>query len=84
MLGHIPLFDGGAACIERTDLVDAAFTKPGGPEARQLTKTLCPDCEIHTQCLAWAMRHGEYGVWGGTTPKQRTRAGAPSARAADW
>jgi hypothetical protein len=79
MLG-IPLFDGDATCIDHLDLVDAAFTRPGGPEAHELATAICPSCEVAAQCLAWAMRHGEYGTWGGATQRTRTNAGAPPAR----
>lgn len=76
----IPLLAGDAACADHIDLVDAAFTRPGGPDAHQLANDICPTCTTAPQCLAWAMTHGEYGTWGGATQRQRTNAGAPPAR----
>lgn len=42
---------------------------------------ICGRCELSSQCLAWAMRiNEEYGVWGGTTPKQRRALRRPIVR----
>ncbi len=36
--------------------------------------TVCGACSVRDQCLAYALRAKEtYGVWGGTTPKERRR-----------
>lgn len=72
---------GHAACSdpEHLPLVDAAFDRPGGPAAQEMKRTLCRDCPVATLCAGWAITHPEFGVWGGTTPKQRTVHGAPSA-----
>lgn len=41
----------------------------------------CNRCEITAQCLAWAIANNEtFGVWGGTTPKQRRQLNRPIAR----
>lgn len=71
---------GQAACSDpqHLPLVDAAFGKPGGPEAQEMKRTLCRACPVAEQCLAWAMTHGEAGVWGGTSPKFRTIRDAPT------
>jgi WhiB family redox-sensing transcriptional regulator len=37
-------------------------------------KKICMSCPVKTQCLAHAMRHDEYGVWGGLTANERRRA----------
>lgn len=77
----VPLEQGRAACSDpqHLPLVDAAFAKPGGPEAQEMKRTLCRECPVREQCLAWAMTHPEVGIWGETSPHQRTRAGVPSA-----
>jgi WhiB family redox-sensing transcriptional regulator len=45
--------------------------------ATQVRKALriCAGCSVRQQCLDFAMQNGEMqGVWGGTTPEERTRA----------
>lgn len=66
---------------EALPLVDAAFTRPGGPEAQRMKRELCAGCPIGAACLAWALTHREEGVWGGTGANTRTRHGAPPHRA---
>ena len=34
-------------------------------------KTLCGGCHVVDACLEHALRHEEYGVWGGTTSTER-------------
>jgi len=35
-------------------------------------KKMCAGCDVLDKCFAYAMYNGEpYGVWGGTTPKER-------------
>jgi hypothetical protein len=58
-------------------LVDAAFERPGGPEAQRMKRDLCTGCPVGDQCLAFAMTSHQYGVWGGTSSNARTRHGAP-------
>ena len=31
----------------------------------------CNTCSVRTECLGYALEHGEVGVWGGTTEYQR-------------
>jgi WhiB family redox-sensing transcriptional regulator len=48
-----------------------------GASARQidLAKRICAHCQVRQECLAFAMRNGEsHGIWGGTTPEDRTKA----------
>lgn len=66
---------------ENLALVDAAFERPGGPEAQRMKATLCKGCPIGHACLAWAMTWRESGIWGGTGPKGRTQHGAPGGSA---
>lgn len=46
-----------------------------GPAARQIeqAKAVCRRCPVTAACLDWALRHGELGVWGGTTDGERRR-----------
>jgi len=34
-------------------------------------KSLCATCDVREQCLEWAIRREEFGVWGGTTARER-------------
>lgn len=37
-------------------------------------KLICASCVVRPQCLAHAMKHDEYGVWGGLTANERRKA----------
>jgi WhiB family redox-sensing transcriptional regulator len=48
----------------------------GGASARQIeqARRVCARCPVRRECLDWAMSSGEmHGIWGGTTPEDRTR-----------
>jgi WhiB family transcriptional regulator, redox-sensing transcriptional regulator len=48
-----------------------------GLAGRQITEArrICDGCQVRQQCLDFAMRTGErHGIWGGTTPEERTAA----------
>jgi WhiB family redox-sensing transcriptional regulator len=34
-------------------------------------KAVCRVCPVRVECLTWALEHEFYGVWGGTSEKQR-------------
>lgn len=34
-------------------------------------KALCAECPVREICLEWAIRREEFGVWGGTTARER-------------
>jgi WhiB family redox-sensing transcriptional regulator len=47
-----------------------------GPGHDQLTKarTVCARCDVRTRCLEFALSTRQmFGIWGGTTPEERTR-----------
>jgi WhiB family redox-sensing transcriptional regulator len=48
-------------------------------------KKLCQSCPLIEACFRHAYENGEYGVWGGTTEKERKALGgkAPAARSID-
>lgn len=49
---------------------DTFFPPPREPADAALA--LCRGCEVLGSCLAWALDAGDrYGVWGGTTPRER-------------
>lgn len=34
-------------------------------------KAVCRSCPVTDQCLGYALSHGERGIWGGTTERER-------------
>lgn len=74
---HVDALPGQAACADTAFLpiIDEAFRRPGGDVAQRLRKRVCPLCEIRDTCLGMALEHGEFGVWGGTSPTVRTKLG---------
>jgi WhiB family redox-sensing transcriptional regulator len=48
-------------------------TGASAPQIQQ-ARQVCAGCPVRRECLDWAMRSGEmHGIWGGTTPEDRTR-----------
>lgn len=63
------LFD-GVPCLEVAP--DVFFPEKG--ESSLPAKRLCRGCPVRTVCLDYALRHRErYGVWGGTSERERRR-----------
>ena len=55
----------------------------GAPAEGEISRALriCARCPVRKQCLDFAVRTGEtQGIWGGTTPEQRTRTRRSRAR----
>lgn len=36
-----------------------------------ILRTICGGCPIYRKCLAYALEHENYGVWGGMTTQER-------------
>lgn len=49
------------------------FYENTGRYASREAKAICKECPIKQPCLEYALAHGEDGVWGGTTEKERRR-----------
>lgn len=54
------------------------FVGPDGGEGRTerderelRAKAVCAGCPLHGDCLEWAIKHNEKGVWGGTNVEDR-------------
>jgi len=58
---------GAEPCTDRTE----DYFPDSGSSVTQ-TALACLDCPIVADCLAWALHHEEYGVWGASTAAQRT------------
>ncbi len=56
------------------------YPEPAGSSVAA-AKRVCADCTVTTECLAFALAHGEldYGVWGGKSVTERQRL-HPSTR----
>lgn len=64
---RFPRFRNQARCSEVDP--DLWFPEPGGSSAP--AKRICLGCEARTECLEFAIQHGEKGVWGGLSEEQR-------------
>lgn len=52
--------------------VDPETFFPAPSEPADAAVALCRTCDVQGSCLAWALDVGDcYGVWGGTTPRER-------------
>jgi WhiB family redox-sensing transcriptional regulator len=36
-------------------------------------KLICRDCPVVQACLEWGLAHESFGIWGGTSPRERMR-----------
>ena len=48
------------------------FYAEGGAAVTK-AKTVCAGCDIRMKCLEWAIAREEFGVWGGTTARERAQ-----------
>lgn len=40
-------------------------------EPRDAALAICFRCDVHLECLSWALRHQPDGIWGATTQAER-------------
>jgi len=59
----------GGLCAQ-TD-PEAFFPEKGVSSAE--AKSICTGCPVIAECLQYALEHGETGVWGGTSERQRRK-----------
>lgn len=71
-----------AACADPVllPIVDEAYRRPGGPAGAVMREQVCPGCPAGSLCLSNAMENGEWGIWGGTSPNERTRHGGATPK----
>lgn len=63
-----------ASCLgEDPDLFFPVGTTGPAAEQADWAKAICADCPVRDACLAWAVAHGELGIWGGTDEEARAR-----------
>jgi WhiB family redox-sensing transcriptional regulator len=62
----------GGACVGKTALFFTPERKTKEILAQEREALfICEPCPIREECLEWAIRHEQYGVWGGKTEWQR-------------
>lgn len=64
-----PVGDPRAACRGADPDLFVNDYEPPFPPAE--AAEFCASCPIMPECLSWALRVGEVGIWGGTTTYQR-------------
>lgn len=58
----------------RSHETSAFFPETGDNSAAKRAKTICKGCPVQIECLTYALKEREvFGVWGGCTPRQRTK-----------
>lgn len=67
-----PKFDGSQNCvgIDVNMFYADAITRDQKDEVEQV-KSICGRCSYQVECLNWALHFEKYGIWGGTTGKER-------------
>lgn len=66
----VPLeIDAAAAC--RSDDPELFF--PATPQGVQAARQRCAGCPLVVACREWGLHHEAYGIWGGTTARDRKR-----------
>jgi WhiB family transcriptional regulator, redox-sensing transcriptional regulator len=60
-----------AACLGR----DTNLWYPEGAQRRNAreAKAVCQGCPVRAECLDFAIKHGERGVWGGLNEYERAK-----------
>ena len=64
-----------AACLgQETDLFFPEPGTKGAAKQAEEVKAFCKICFVSSDCLEYALKNEEaFGIWGGTTPKERSR-----------
>ena len=54
--------------------VDPDLFFPERGASTKEAKAVCGGCEVKSECLEYALRHGEkFGIWGGMSERERRR-----------
>lgn len=64
---NLPTFFEGGTCVDS----DPRIFDGESLEAVLEAKKICSSCPIQAQCLEWASKTQDAGVWGGKTPQER-------------
>jgi WhiB family redox-sensing transcriptional regulator len=52
---------------------DLWFPLPDDKATERRAKQVCIECPVATECLEWALRNKELGIWGGRSESERRR-----------
>lgn len=63
--------------LEDSDRIFHLNKPVGRPSKNQPYEDYCGSCPVQRECMAFAIVHDYYGVWGGTTRGQRRKIPAP-------
>ena len=69
-LDELPAWMQRGACVGATD-PDLWYPERGQSPKR--AKRICASCQVREDCLAWALEHEGFGIWGGLSPNERRR-----------
>ena len=47
--------------------------KGNGSDTYTYARVICASCSVQAQCLEWAIKHEDHGMWGGTSPTDRRK-----------
>lgn len=53
--------------------VEMFYPEEGGSggDIYSFARKICSGCVVRRECLEWAIKHEDWGMWGGTTPRER-------------
>ncbi len=60
--------------------VNPELMTPASTESDAFAKSVCCKCEHKRECLDFALRNREFGIWGGTDDRQREAMLSANAR----
>ena len=61
-----------AACQRKPSVADLFFPIRGEDDKVRLAKSICAECPVQAECLAYALAHNiRYGIWGGKSERER-------------
>lgn len=56
------------------------FPRYDSPSSTAAAIAICDRCPVKPECLEWALKHDEVGVWGGTSEATRRSLKRPRTR----
>jgi hypothetical protein len=66
-----PRFDGTQSCVDADPELFFPGTGADGPIKTSTAIEICEGCHFRRPCLAYALTHTVFGIWGGTTEPTR-------------
>lgn len=66
--------------ICRDEPIGLFYPKYDSPSSTEVAREICSRCPVKPECLEWALKHDEQGVWGGTSEATRRSLTRPRSR----